>query len=194
MEEYSEFIQPYEYAMKSIMVKIEALDRDYPIHNIQHRLKKPESILKKLDRRNLKVDLESARENLTDIAGLRVTCYFMEDVYVVEELLKRIPEVVILKERDYIKEPKPNGYRSLHLVVGVPIFYAEDMEYYPVEIQIRTLAMDFWASMEHRISYKQSEVRRKSVYTELLSYSDQLIEIEEKMKRLQNIEKMYKIV
>lgn len=182
MEEYSEFIQPYEYAMKSIMVKIEALDRDYPIHNIQHRLKQPESIMKKLDRRNFKVDLESAREHLTDIAGLRVTCYFTDDVYVVEELLKRIPEVVILKERDYIKTPKPNGYRSLHLVVGVPIFYAEDKEYYPVEIQIRTLSMDFWASMEHRISYKHSENRRKDLYKELLSYSDQLADMEEKMK------------
>lgn len=194
MEDYMNFIQPYEYAMKSIVVKLEAMDKDFPIHNVQHRLKKSESILGKLKRKGLEESLEHAREHLTDVAGIRVICYFTEDVYLVEEMLKKIPEIVILKEVDYIKNPKENGYRSFHLVVGIPIFYAQDKEYYPVEIQIRTLSMDLWASMEHRISYKQNPLLKKTVFKELLEYSDELIEMEEKMKRLQYMEKMYKIV
>ncbi len=181
MEEYNEFLKPYEYVLKSLMVKIESLELDKSIHNIQSRLKSYESIEEKLLRRNFSSGLESARENLTDIAGIRIICYFKEDVYLIKELFDRFSDVIIIKERDYVINPKSNGYRSLHIIVEVPVFLYEDKEYFPVEIQIRTIAMDFWASMEHRIAYKENSDKKTNVYEELLKYSKQLSNIEEKL-------------
>ncbi|MEE1154363.1 MAG: (p)ppGpp synthetase [Acutalibacteraceae bacterium] len=159
IREYSEFTQPYKDAIKLVKIKLEALDSDYghlhkhnPIHQIMHRVKSLDSIVKKLAKRGITIDLEAAKENLTDIAGIRVITYYQQDVYEVARALKSCLDVV--KESDYIKNPKASGYRSYHLIVVVPIHYLKGIEYYPVEVQIRTLTMDCWASIEHQLHYK----------------------------------------
>lgn len=190
-EDYSTFVQPYNDALESIKVRIDALNQDYrrknsnyPIHNIQSRIKKKESIFKKLEKRGLEVSFTGAKEFLTDIAGLRVICYFEEDVYAVESMIKRQSDIIVVKECDYIKEPKASGYKSYHLVVAIPVYYSDSTEYYPVEIQLRTISMDFWASMEHRICYKRDENNGRCTSGELVNYAKQLEDIEKQMRQL----------
>lgn len=163
--DYDMLVIPYKDATANLLVRLDALNRDYrlkyknyPIHHIQNRIKRRESIEKKLLKRNLRVSAEEARENLTDIAGVRIICYFEEDVYSVVSLIKKQADILILIEKDYIQNPKENGYMSYHLIIGMPVYHTDGMEYYPVEIQLRTMAMDLWASMEHRICYKEDGI------------------------------------
>lgn len=192
-EEYVVFIQPYEDALKNIRVRVEVLNDDYrrkyqnyPIHHVQDRIKKKESIEQKLLRRGYEEDVDSARDCLTDIAGIRVICYFVRDIYAVVSLLKKQTDIVVIKECDYIKNPKPNGYRSYHIVFGVPVYHTDGMEYYPVEIQLRTMSMDLWASMEHRICYKGSrrteEKAVEKAAREFKAYAECLKNMEEEME------------
>lgn len=163
--DYDMLVIPYRDATANLLVRLDALNRDYrlkyknyPIHHIQNRIKRRESIEKKLLKRNLRVSAEEARENLTDIAGVRIICYFEEDVYSVVSLIKKQADILILIEKDYIQNPKENGYMSYHLIIGMPVYHTDGMEYYPVEIQLRTMAMDLWASMEHRVCYKEDGI------------------------------------
>lgn len=163
--DYDMLVIPYKDATANLLVKLDSLNRDYrlkyknyPIHHIQNRIKRRESIEKKLLKRNLRVSAEEARENLTDIAGVRIICYFEEDVYSVVSLIKKQADILILIEKDYIQNPKENGDMSYHLIIGMPVYHTDGMEYYPVEIQLRTMAMDLWASMEHRICYKEDGI------------------------------------
>lgn len=151
----------YKSALKEISTKLEILDHEFqsrhkrnPIHFIQSRVKSPESILNKLYRKGFEVSLESAKENLFDIAGIRVICSYIDDIYTIANLLKTQDDISLIRETDYIKNPKPNGYRSLHLVLKIPVFFSSHKEYILVEVQIRTIAMDFWASLEHQLHYK----------------------------------------
>ena len=153
----------YLSATKEISTKLEILDDEFqarhkrnPIHQIQRRVKSPESILEKLSRKGYDLSTESAMENLNDIAGIRVICSYIDDIYTVKKLLSKQNDIEVIKEVDYIKAPKPNGYRSLHLVLRVPVFFSDRMEKVKVEVQIRTIAMDFWASLEHQMKYKQN--------------------------------------
>lgn len=188
-EEYVVFIQPYEDALKNIRVRVEVLNDDYrrkyqnyPIHHVQDRVKKKESIEQKLIRRGYESDVESARDCLTDISGIRVICYFVRDIYAVVSLLKKQTDIVVIKECDYISNPKPNGYRSYHIVFGVPVYHTDGMEYYPVEIQLRTMSMDLWASMEHRICYKGSQKLEEKAAQEFNEYAEYLKNMEEEME------------
>ena len=188
-EEYVVFIQPYEDALKNIRVRVEVLNDDYrrkyqnyPIHHVQDRIKKKESIEQKLARRGCECDVESARDCLTDISGIRVICYFVRDIYAVVSLLKKQTDIVVIKECDYISHPKPNGYRSYHIVFGVPVYHTDGMEYYPVEIQLRTMSMDLWASMEHRICYKGSRNTEAKEAREFREYAEYLKNMEEEME------------
>ena len=188
-EEYVVFIQPYEDALKNIRVRVEVLNDDYrrkyqnyPIHHVQDRIKKKESIEQKLARRGCECDVESARDCLTDISGIRVICYFVRDIYAVVSLLKKQTDIVVIKECDYISNPKPNGYRSYHIVFGVPVYHTDGMEYYPVEIQLRTMSMDLWASMEHRICYKGSQKLEEKAAQEFKEYAEYLKNMEEEME------------
>lgn len=188
-EEYVVFIQPYEDALKNIRVRVEVLNDDYrrkyqnyPIHHVQDRIKKKESIEQKLARRGCECDVESARDCLTDISGIRVICYFVRDIYAVVSLLKKQTDIVVIKECDYISHPKPNGYRSYHIVFGVPVYHTDGMEYYPVEIQLRTMSMDLWASMEHRICYKGSQKLEEKAAQEFKEYAEYLKNMEEEME------------
>ena len=125
----------------------------------------------------------NAKDYLQDIAGVRVICYFVDDIYNLTELLKSQSDLIVIKERDYIGNPKPNGYRSYHVIVGVPVYCLDGMEYFPVEIQFRTMSMDFWASMEHRISYKKERTDKEQLKEELREYANMLVEIESRFEQ-----------
>ena len=159
--EFSEHIILYTSAIKEISTKLEILNDEFqakkkrnPIEHIKSRVKTPISTISKLYRRNFPVTMSSIRENLYDVAGIRVICPFIDDIYYVADMLKSQDDITLISEKDYIKSPKENGYRSLHLVLEIPVFFSDRTERVKVEIQIRTIAMDFWASLEHTLFYK----------------------------------------
>lgn len=186
-EEYYTFIQPYADASEVLLARLNVLKHNLygesagqPIHNIQNRIKEKDSMEEKLRKKEKDPTVMNAKDYLQDIAGIRVICYFVEDIYNLAGALKRQTDLIVIRECDYIAKPKPNGYRSYHVIVGVPVYCLDGMEYFPVEIQFRTMSMDFWASMEHRILYKkQEESGRKRLAEELKDYANTLVEIEE---------------
>ena len=152
----------YRCAMLEVETKFKVLDAEYsmqhdrnPINSVKTRLKKFESIIEKLERRNLPFSISSIEDNLNDIAGVRVICSFVEDVYTLAEALLNQDDVQLIERKDYIQNPKSNGYRSLHLIVAIPIFLENEKRMMKVEIQLRTIAMDCWASLEHQLHYKK---------------------------------------
>lgn len=160
-QRFLEMSHLYDGAIREVRTKLEILDREFnilyasnPIHHIDSRLKSPKSIVEKLQRKGLPVTVEAAEENLFDIAGIRIICNYLDDIYRLAEMLIHQQDIELVEQVDYIRSPKPNGYRSLHLVVRVPVFLSSHTELVPVEIQIRTIAMDFWASLEHQLRYK----------------------------------------
>ncbi len=186
-EEYLSFIQPYEDALNNIQVRIDVLNKDYrrkqlnyPIHHVQYRIKQKESIENKLTKCGNDTTTDAARNCLTDIGGIRVICYFVRDIYGIVDLLRKQTDIVVIKESDYIRTPKGNGYRSYHIVFGVPVYHTDGMEYYPVEVQLRTMAMDLWASMEHRICYKGE--KKDEAAAEFINYGAALKQMEEEME------------
>ena len=160
-QQYREMMQLYSAAVREVRTKVEILDEEFrtryarnPIHHIDSRLKSPQSMMKKLKRKGLPQTLEAAEANLYDIAGVRIVCNYLDDIYHIADLLQRQRDVELVKRRDYIESPKESGYRSLHLVIRIPVFLSSHTELVPVEIQIRTIAMDLWASLEHQLRYK----------------------------------------
>ena len=187
-EEYQDLIRPYTDAMNNVRMRLEVLNKDYrkknnnyPIHFIQTRIKKRASLEKKLMKKDLPVTVEAAADNIRDIAGIRVICYFEEDVYAVAERLKQQQDLIFIRERDYIQNPKDSGYESYHVIYGVPVYHVDGMEYFPVEIQIRTMSMDFWASMENRICYKNEAARKEELQNSLVRFSKELKDMERSM-------------
>ena len=187
-EEYQDLIRPYTDAMNNVRMRLEVLNKDYrkknnnyPIHFIQTRIKKRASLEKKLMKKDLSVTVEAAADNIRDIAGIRVICYFEEDVYAVAERLKQQQDLIFIRERDYIQNPKDSGYESYHVIYGVPVYHVDGMEYFPVEIQIRTMSMDFLASMEHRICYKNEAARKEELQNSLVRFSKELKDMERSM-------------
>lgn len=153
----------YQSALREVRTKLEILDDEFhmrnsrnPIHHMESRIKSPQSIAQKLRRKGLPLTPQSAMEHLHDIAGIRVVCAYLDDTYTIARLLTDQDDIRLLQTRDYIANPKPNGYRSLHLIVEVPVFLSEGKLPLPVEVQIRTIAMDFWASLEHQLRYKEA--------------------------------------
>ena len=162
MLDFKELMFYYTSAIREIRTKLEILDTEFelkyqrnPISSIQTRLKSKLSILEKLQRKGLEISTESVEKNLNDIAGVRVICSYVDDIYSIAEALIRQSDIELIEKKDYISNPKPNGYRSLHLIVSVPVYFAESTRRVKAEIQIRTIAMDFWASLEHQIKYKK---------------------------------------
>lgn len=189
-EEYDKLIKPYLEALNIVQIRLNSLNaeyrsrsNEYPIHNIQQRIKSKDSIIKKLQEKRLLVSVEAARDELIDIAGIRVICYFENDIYSVVEAIRKQTGILVIRERDYVKKPKKNGYKSYHIVLGVPVYTLEETQYYPVEVQIRTISMDFWASMEHRICYKNgcSEEAPEEIKEIMKGYADELKKIEVSM-------------
>ncbi|MFQ8704968.1 MAG: GTP pyrophosphokinase family protein [Thomasclavelia sp.] len=189
LQEFLTLQQVYEAGIKEVKTKLEILDDEFkvkhdhnPIHHMEYRLKSVKSILGKLEKRGLEVSLESIIINLTDIAGVRVICNYVSDVYKIADMLIKQSDIKLIKKKDYIKHPKNNGYRSLHLVVEVPIFLAEKVQPIPVEIQIRTIAMDFWASLEHHLRYKADNEVPDGVRDELIECAKTISNLDYKMQ------------
>lgn len=180
-------------AVNEFGAKLENLDSDYqvrhdhnPIHHIEVRMKDPASLLGKLERKGLNPDINNIVGNIYDVGGMRVITNYLDDVYTVEKNLLAQTDVKLLKRKDYIKNPKPSGYRSLHLVVTVPVFQADSVQETPVEIQIRTVGMDMWGSLEHKLRYKTDVDEGKvSKFSEKLQgYSDEINSIENNMQKI----------
>ena len=190
----------YESAVKQLKLKLEVLNDEFnvlyarnPIHHIESRVKSPDGIIAKLLKKNYPVSIESAMKNVNDIAGVRVVCNYIDDVYSVEEMLLRQADLELVKRQDYIATPNYNGYRSLHLDIKVPVYLSDRTEYVVAEVQIRTIAMDFWASLEHDLRYKADKSKLpKGINEEMLDCSNRIAEIDLKMqdmyKRIQKSE------
>ena len=159
-----------------------------PIETIKTRIKSPESIIGKLKRRNLSFTVEAITENINDIAGIRVICSFPEDIYLLAECLVRQDDITLIEKKDYIQQPKSSGYRSLHLIVEVPIFLAQEKKPVRVEVQLRTIGMDFWASLEHKLMYKKSipEDVASSLSQELLDCASASACLDLRMQKIRN--------
>ena len=152
----------YRCAIMQVVTKLNVLNEEFslqydrnPFEQIEHRLKKPVSIVEKMQRRGVPLDVDAMEADLYDIAGIRVVCSFVEDIYWLSDLLIQQDDILLVMRKDYIENPKPNGYRSLHMIVDVPIFLSEGKRHMKVEVQFRTIAMDFWASVEHKLKYKK---------------------------------------
>jgi len=184
----------YIAAIKEISTKLEVLDNEYrlkhdynPIHNMKARIKSVDSIIEKIGRKGWPMEVASIYK-ITDFAGVRVICNYIDDIYTVENSLLRQDDIKLIRRTDYIKDPKESGYRSLHLVVEVPIFLSDRTYNMPVEIQIRTIAMDTWASLEHELKYKRKNAMPEYIAEELKRCAKSMAEIDATMER---IHKMY---
>ena len=178
-EQYYALIHPYSDAASLVLARLEVLnhqagdqEESRPIHGISSRIKDKASIEQKLKKKHAGESPEDAKALLHDIAGIRVICFFERDIRHLADCLKKQSDLIIIKEKDYINTPKSNGYRSYHLILGVPIYYMDVMEYYPVEIQFRTISMDFWAAMEHRICYKNQPFNEMEMRSAFRQYSE----------------------
>ncbi|WP_328800759.1 GTP pyrophosphokinase family protein [Paenibacillus sp. LX16] len=185
------FMLIYKFALDEMETKIEILKQEFqalhdysPIEHTKSRLKSPESIMNKMIRKNSELSLDAIKDHIKDIAGLRITCSFISDIYDVSNMLQRQSDLKVLEIKDYIKNPKPNGYQSLHLLVQVPVFMSDCEELVCVEVQIRTIAMDFWASLEHKIFYKYNQSVPESLTRELKNAADSANALDLQMERL----------
>ena len=189
--QYQQLMLLYEGGIKQITTKLDILNREHrvrgmrtPIETVKSRLKTPRSIADKLSRRGLELSIRSILENLNDVAGVRVVCPYISDIYAVRDMLLSQADVTLFREKDYIRHPEPNGYRSLHLVVEVPGYLSGSQEQGRVEIQIRTIAMDFWASLEHELHYKLSEEIPDGVAEELAQCAGIIAETDRRMEAI----------
>lgn len=188
MQKFQELMMRYNAAIREVRTKFEVLNDEFsfrnsrnPIESITSRIKKPVSIVEKLRRMGCPLTLESVSENLNDIAGIRVICSFIDDIYMVAELLARQDDITVVRVKDYIQKPKPNGYRSYHMIVEVPVFFSDGKRPMRVEIQLRTVAMDFWASLEHQMKYKQDSADRPEIAAELKSCAETIAATDARM-------------
>ena len=191
--DFARFMLNYQFAIDEIMTKINILTTEFehlheysPIEHVNARLKSPESILEKARRRGIEMSFDSFRDNILDIAGVRVVCSFISDAYWVAKMLATQSDITVVQVKDYIENPKQNGYKSLHLIMRVPIFLSESVEHMNVELQIRTVAMDFWASLEHKIYYKFDQEVPAALLSELAEAADVANRLDAKMERLHN--------
>ena len=188
---YKELRMMYACALKEVRTKFEVLDVEFnvrysrnPINAIHTRLKSNQSILEKMQRRRIPFSLENLEARIQDVAGVRVICSYVDDIYRLSEALLRQDDVKLIAQKDYIQQPKPNGYRSLHLIVRVPVFFADQRRDLPVEVQIRTIAMDFWASLEHQLKYKAATQVPDDVREELYQCAIAIADIDERMQNI----------
>ena len=178
----------YSSALKSINTKIEILNNEFiqlynytPIEHVTSRLKTPESIVKKLKNDGVDVTIENMVEHLNDIAGVRIICSFMSDIYPIADMIAKQADITVLHVKDYIRSPKTNGYKSYHMIVSVPVYLSDGRVDTKVEIQIRTIAMDFWAALEHKIAYKFEGQAPENLEAELKACADMVDILDAKM-------------
>ncbi len=191
LQEYQAMRQLYNGAIREITTKLENLDDEFstryahnPIHHMESRLKSLKSIVGKLHRKGLPLTLASAQAELYDIAGVRVICNYIDDIYDLANMLCSQADVEVLQRRDYIQKPKPNGYRSLHITVRIPVFLSTGSVGVPVEIQIRTIAMDFWASLEHQLRYKAEHTVPPTLRAQLKACAEESAALDLRMQAI----------
>ncbi|WP_240670507.1 GTP pyrophosphokinase [Actinoplanes solisilvae] len=190
-DDMTHFMLVYKFGLAEIGTKITILaeelahrGRGNPIEHVSPRLKTTASITAKARRINCPMTVDDVRTRIRDIAGIRIVCSFVSDVYTVADMLTRQPDIKLLQTKDYIAQPKANGYRSLHLIVEIPVFLSERVVSVPVEVQLRTVAMDFWASLEHKIHYKYDPVVPGAVREELAAAAEDAARLDKRMERL----------
>jgi len=191
--QFEQFMMLYKCAATEMLTKIEVLQEEFntahgdnPIEHVSTRVKSTKSLLKKAERKMIPLDLTQIREKIHDIAGVRITCSFISNVYELSDILQNQEDVQVLGFKDYIKDPKPNGYSSLHLILQIPIYLSDRVELVPVEVQIRTIAMDFWASLEHKIYYKYMKKVPRRLLNDLKEAAYAATELDLKMESLNN--------
>ncbi|MDR0287469.1 MAG: GTP pyrophosphokinase family protein [Clostridiales bacterium] len=192
--ELKKILTHYNCALKMLNTKIEILNEDYktfhsnnPIEHYKSRLKSPESIAEKLVRKGLPLTAKAAVENLNDIAGARIICSFSNDIYEIVDILKRNADMTVIKEADYIAKPKPSGYRSYHMIVSFPIYLTGETPIVKAEIQVRTEAMDFWASLEHKVRYKYKGMIPEHLGNELKNCAAKINDLDKRMYIIHDI-------
>ena len=192
---YQRLLSYYRCAMMEIETKFRVLDDQFslkydrnPIESIKTRLKTPESLIKKLRKRDLPVTIKSVEENICDVAGIRVICSFPEDIYTLADCLLKQDDITLIEIKDYIKNPKPSGYRSLHLIVEVPIFLENEKKLVKAEVQLRTIAMDFWASLDHKLRYKKniSPAEAAEISASLKECAEKIADLDCQMEKIKN--------
>lgn len=191
---FAELMMRYKCAMLEVKTKFDVLntqlslenDRN-PFESINCRIKTVASIIEKLNRKGFELSPESIEKNLNDVAGIRVICSFIEDIYLLADRLCSQDDIRLIERKDYIKNPKPNGYRSLHLIVEIPIFLMDEKKFMRVEVQFRTIAMDFWASLEHKLKYKKNiETDLQEISAELKTCAEEISRLDNKMQEIHN--------
>lgn len=182
---------PYSSALKVVNMYVETIEeelfanrRSNPIEHVKVRLKRPSSIARKLEKRGLEATVDNAVKYIDDIAGVRIVCLFQDDIYVIANVIKSLPNIRIVRIKDYIKEPKDNGYRSYHMHIEIPVRMLDGEQFVEVEIQIRTVAMDFWASVEHKIRYKKEPEIPDKISADLIKCANLIEKIDSKMQKL----------
>jgi ppGpp synthetase/RelA/SpoT-type nucleotidyltranferase/CheY-like chemotaxis protein len=186
MMEYSAAIMEVETRLKVLNTEFSQAYNRNPFESIKSRLKSLSSIYEKLERKGLPITVDSIREHLTDVAGLRVICSFPDDIYRLAELFTMQGDIRLLKKKDYIQNPKPNGYRSLHLILEVPIFLSSEKKYMRAEVQFRTIAMDFWASLEHKLKYKRDLNNAEEIVAKLRTCADSIGTLDYQMQEIRD--------
>ncbi len=191
--EFERLIMYYECAMSEVQTKLEVLNKELthvnkrnPFESIKSRIKSPSSIYDKMTRRGLDFSVENIEKNINDVAGIRVICSFIDDIYMLRDCLVGQDDVFLIEEKDYIKNPKANGYRSLHLILEIPIFLTNEKRMMRVEVQFRTIAMDFWASLEHQMKYKKDIPNSEAISEELLYSADLIHQLDRRMIQIRD--------
>ena len=192
-EPFHRLMLEYQGAIMEIETRLKVLNAEFsqeykrnPFESIKSRLKSPESIYEKLERKGYPVTVESIRENLNDVAGIRVICSFPDDIYRLADLLIQQDDIILQRRKDYIQNPKANGYRSLHLIIGVPVYLSREKKYMMAEVQFRTIAMDFWASLEHKLKYKKVVDNTDEIVRQLKICADSIEELDYQMQKIRN--------
>ena len=193
MKPWRDLLLVHKFAVEEIKTKLEILDEEFrnihdynPIEHIKYRVKKPNNIMKKLDRLGFDPTIENARMHISDIAGIRIICSFTTDIYQIAELLEKQDDIKVVLIKDYIKEPKPNGYKSLHMHIDIPVYLSSGVVPTRIEIQIRTVAMDFWASLEHKIYYKFRNKAPSKITEQLKICANMISILDERMLDIKN--------
>ena len=178
----------YEWGHRILLTKLKIVLEDFknfhnnnPIENITNRMKAPESIANKLHALNMELTADNAKKHVKDIAGVRVICTYARDIHTLAGILRAMPDTKVLSEKDYVSNPKPSGYRGYHFVMEIPVFHSSRVENIPVEVQLRTSAMDFWATLEHKVKYKYREHIPKHLSDELVSCAEKIAELDDRM-------------
>jgi len=193
IDQFRALMLNYRSAVQVVETKIHYLDQEYQIQNghtlvdsLQSRIKSPESIIEKVQRKHLALNLQTLPDQMHDIAVIRVIVRFEDDILSMERRLEKQPDIKILNRKDYVSKPKPNGYRSLHLILAVPVFLAAGVQEVTVEVQIRTIAMNFWASLEHELSYKKNVRHQDELRRELIAKAELVHQLDHDMNGIKN--------